>query len=111
MNDRQASVVAALQRVYGETNMTTLEDDNGVVHVMTHNALGLVTMSLEIYPEQDPDRPDVGDRVAFQVGGQTRYGLLVMYRDVDDGIAIVPDGERNMIWEHVGGVEIVLPKD
>ena len=78
-----------------------------IVHAMACDDKNNVVLSVSVPDVRDPDRPDVGDRVAFMVKGQARYGLIVVYRDMNDTAGIVPDGERRIRWEHIANIELI----
>ena len=105
MNVRQASVIQALQRVYGEDGILILDPDNDVIYALAVKD-GITVLSVGIPDRQDPNRPDVGDRVYFEYNKRHAYGLIVVYRDMNDSVGIVPDGTSELVWDHVSGIEI-----
>jgi hypothetical protein len=107
MTSRQVAVIDALRRAYRYKSVLVFGERAGALYVMVKDTNGDVILSVEIPDRQDPDRPDVGDRVQFITEHGQRYGLIVVYRDMNDTVGIVPDGLREIIWEHINSVEIV----
>lgn len=110
MNSRQAYVVQALQRVYDNVVVLESEPGDDFIYVIMLND-GIAVMSILIPDRQNPDQPDVGDSVYFEYNKRMSYGLIVIYRDMDESIGIVPDGARELVWEHIRNVEIIASRN
>jgi hypothetical protein len=114
VNRHQTRVIEALQRVYGKDDIVVVDarpaDD--VVYVMALRNR-MTVLSVGIPSRQDPDRPDVGDRVQFEDPRvkEHRYGLIAVYGDLEDTVGIIPDGDSILIWDHVNNIEIVANGD
>jgi hypothetical protein len=109
MTKRQGRVVAALNRVCGADKVMMIEaDDTHILHIIAENDQGIATLSVEVAPYQTKGLIDVGDRVTYWKGGYgKRYGLIVICRDLNESIGIVPDGENKLIWEYIHDVEVI----
>jgi hypothetical protein len=92
-------------RVYPGEGALIVSDDEArrVVHVMAQDE-GVTVLSTDVPAEQNPDRPDVGDRVRIN----DKYGLICVYRDGNDTIGVVFDGDDDLAWDYVDNAEVTV---